>query len=341
MVNTKGLILAAGAGTRLDPLTRKVPKPLIPVANRPIIAHILNLLHRHHVKECIANLHHLADQIPAYFSDSSNHEHLTYKYEPQLTGDAGGMRTCKAFLQDSTFVVIMGDLLTDMDLSMVIREHKAKGALATIALKQVDEVERFGLAVLDRSGQITQFQEKPKKENALSNLASTGFYVFEPEIFNYVPSQGPYGFGKDLFPKLIELGLPVLGVEVNCYWSDVGTIAQYLRSSFDVLEGKINIDIAGQPQTFGWVGENSSIGPNCKVDGKLLLGENSYVEANVSFSGNVIIGDNSRIGAGSKIDNAIIWQDSYIEPGTSIASAIICQDESEANAQVEEADRSA
>ncbi|PWT99630.1 MAG: mannose-1-phosphate guanyltransferase [Candidatus Melainabacteria bacterium] len=324
MDNMKALILAAGAGTRLAPLTNELPKPLMPVANRAVMSHILRLLEKHNVKQCIANLHHLADQIPAYFSQAHNSDLLlSYKYEPELTGDAGGMRACKSFLQGGTFVVMMGDILTDMDLSMVIHQHKAKRALATIALKRTDEVERFGIAALDNENYIVQFQEKPKREEALSDLGSTGCYVFEPEIFHYVSCQGSYGFGRDLFPNLIHLGLPVLGVEVDCYWSDIGTICQYMQSSFDVLDGQIDIDIDGTRDSFGWCGSNASMDTNCRINGKLLLGKNSRIEANVSINGYAVIGDNCTIGAGSKIYNSIIWSGNFVACNSSIANSIV------------------
>ena len=178
---TKALVLAAGVGTRLDPLTKSVPKPLVPVANRPVMEHVLRLLKRHGVNEVAANLHYMADKMPEYFNGVKDlGQKLHFVHEKELSGDAGGMRACKKFLKDSTFVVLMGDIITDIDITYIVQKHKRSGAIASIALKTVEDVQHFGVAKLDRDGRIIQFQEKPKLEEAISNLASTGIYVFEP-----------------------------------------------------------------------------------------------------------------------------------------------------------------
>src|SRR4030095_1867806 len=205
----KAMVLAAGVGSRLDPLTTGVPKPLVPVVNRPIMEIILELLKRHGVSEIVSNLHHLPDQLLRYFGDGSRLGlKLSFHHEEDLSGDAGGVRTCRAFLEDGTFLVLMGDLLTDADLTAIVAEHKKKGALAPIGLKAVDDVSQFGVALINEEGFITGFQEKPAAADALSNLASTGIYVFDPEVFEHIPTEGFYGFGRQLFPSLLQKGAP-------------------------------------------------------------------------------------------------------------------------------------
>jgi NDP-sugar pyrophosphorylase family protein len=322
------MILAAGVGSRLDPLTSETPKPLVPVANEPVMEHILNLLSKHGLKEACANLHYLPEKIEQYFADA-NHTHLSLQLmrEEKLSGDAGGVRACRKFLQDDTCIVISGDLLTDANLTRIIEEHKKKGALASIALKQVDDVTRFGVALLDKNGLITGFQEKPAAAEALSNLISTGIYVLEPKVFDYIPSQGEYGFGRQLFPSLVKQGLPIMGVEIDDYWSDVGTIDQYRQANFDALTGKVNlIPPARQVRTspyFLWLAAGAAVEADESLSGNLLLGNNSVVKKGAQIRGTVVIGDNCTIQPGALVTNSVIWAGSNIGEEAEIDSCVL------------------
>lgn len=325
----KAMVLAAGVGSRLDPLTSQIPKPLVPVANRPVIEHILQLLIKHGVKDIAANLHHLPDKLIEYLGDGTKFGiNLHLLVEQKLSGDAGGVRGCRDFLSDGTFIVLMGDLLTDANLSEIVAAHKAKRALATIALKHVEDVTQFGVAITDANGFITGFQEKPRQEEALSDLASTGIYILEPEIFKHIPEQGEYGFGRQLFPKLVSQSLPVLGYTIGSYWSDVGTIKQYRQSNFDALDGKIKVDLPGTKRDTRdggtlWLGENSIVADNCQIDGSLMLGKGSRIMPGVRIKGKVIIGDNCLISEGAVIENSVIWSDSKIEAQANLKDCVI------------------
>ena len=241
------IVLAAGVGSRLDPLTSLLPKPLVPIANLPVMEHIIKLLASHQIKNINANLHYMPEKIAEYFGNGEKWGvNLCYKHEPQLTGDAGGVRACRQFLMDGTFVVMMGDLLTDADLTKIVCEHKEKKAIASIAVKQVpqEELHRFGVVVTDSRGFIKGFQEKPEAKDALSDRVSTGIYVLEPAVFEHMPAQGEYGFGRQLFPDLIQKEIPVLGIEIEGYWSDVGTIEQYRQANFDAARRKVKLGLA-------------------------------------------------------------------------------------------------
>ncbi len=304
----KAMVLAAGVGSRLDPLTRFTPKPLVPLANRPVMEHILTLLKRHNIRDIVSNVHHLPEQVPAYFGDGSRlGMNVIYKHEETLSGDAGGVRSCRKFLEDGTFLVIMGDLITDADISYVVEQHKAKGAIATIALQKVPDVRHFGVAVTDSESFIRGFQEKPSPEEAISDLASTGIYVLEPEVFNHMPVTGQYGFGRQLFPSLVEKGLPVLGVQVFGYWSDIGTMENYRQSSFDALRGLIDIELPGQSTDQARLDAGADVAESCVIDGLAVVGKNSLIESGVTLKGHVIIGDNCRIESGAVIEDTIIW----------------------------------
>lgn len=320
----KAMVLAAGVGSRLDPLTTQLPKPLVPVGNVPVLEHIINLLKDHGIKDIIANLHYLPDQLIEYFGDGKAFgTNITWHQEKELSGDAGGVRACRSFFDDGTFIVLMGDLLTDADLGAIIKAHKEKKALATIGLKRVDDVSQFGVALTNDQGFITGFQEKPDAKEALSDLASTGIYILEPEVFNYIPKEGTFGFGKQLFPLLVEKGLPVLGCEVTEYWSDVGTIKQYRLSNFDALEGKVKLQLPGNQSDFGYIGKGAYIADDVRITGNLMLGENSRIESGAKLSGNVVIGNNCTVGANAELRDTVVWSDSNIEPGASLVHCVI------------------
>jgi mannose-1-phosphate guanylyltransferase len=334
----KAMVLAAGVGSRLEPLTIQTPKPLVPVANIPVMEHILKLLKEHNFTDICANLHYLPDQIQSCFGDGSRLGiNLHYVYEKELSGDAGGVRACRSFLGDSTFIVLMGDLLTDADLTVVLNEHKRKGALASIALKQVKDVSHFGVALLDGKGFITGFQEKPSPEKALSNLASTGIYILEPAIFDHIPKEGQFGFGRQLFPSLVEKGLPVLGIEIDTYWSDVGTIAQYRSSNFDALAEHIHLSLPGAKQKRGthnvWIADKASVHPDAKLNGNVLIGSGSNVKEGVELSGTVVIGSDCEIEAGARLQDCVIWDGARIGAKAHLIDSVVarhCQIESAA-----------
>lgn len=320
----KAMVLAAGVGSRLDPLTSQLPKPLAPVANRPVMEHILRLLKTHGFEDVVSNLHYLPEQIKQYFGDGSSlGMNIDFRFEPELSGDAGGVRACRNFFGQETFIVLMGDLLTDADISRVYAEHKRKGALATIGAKQVEDVSQFGVIVTDESGFITGFQEKPKQEEALSNLASTGIYILEPQIFDYMPKTGTYGFGRQLFPSLVEKGLPVLSVDLQSYWSDIGTINQYRQSNFDALEGAVKVQHFAEPHELGYIASDARIEGALAVDGLLMLGRNSRIAAGVRIKGRVIIGDNCRIERNAHLEDTIVWSKSVVEENASLKDCIV------------------
>lgn len=327
----KAIVLAAGVGSRLDPLTTQVPKPLVPVANVPVMEHIIKLLSSHGVRDIHANLHYMPEKITEYFGNGEQWGvNLQFKHEPKLSGDAGGVRACKQFLKDGTFVVLMGDLLTDADITRVVREHKERGATASIAVKQVpqEELNRFGVVVTDKNGFITGFQEKPDAKDALSDKVSTGIYVLEPEVFAHMPEIGEYGFGKQLFPELIEKGLPVLGVEIEGYWSDVGTIQQYREANFDAARRRVRLGI-GDAKRYRQngnltVADGAVIEYGCDIEGSLIIGRNSRLGAGAVVMGNVVIGDNCIIEPGAFLKDSVIWSNSVVQHGAYVEHTVIC-----------------
>lgn len=306
----KAMIMAAGVGSRLMPMTVDIPKPMIPMANRPLMVNTVQLLREHGFNSIIANLHYQADYISSYFGDGQAFGvSMNYSREEELMGTAGGVKRCDWFLDD-TFVIVSGDALTDIDLALLVRVHKRKGALATIALKEVEDVEHFGIVISNEDGLIKSFQEKPRPEEALSRVANTGIYVFEPEIFKYIPAGQFYDFGKQVFPHLVKAGCPFYGVTVDGYWCDVGNIDTYRQAHADVLAGRVSVNAVGKL----FSSENG---------GRVLLGEGVQVGKNVSFTGSVVIGSGCRIGDNVSISDSVIWNDTIIGDHNTIQGAVI------------------
>lgn len=306
----KAMIMAAGVGSRLMPMTVDVPKPMIPMANRPLMENTVDILLKHGFKEVIANLHYHGDKINNYFADGGAWGlKMHYSPEEELMGTAGGVKKCASFL-DETFVVISGDALTDIDLSYLLAEHRRLGALATIALKPVDEVEHFGVVVTDEAGRIARFQEKPRPQEALSRTANTGIYVFEPEIFEYIPDRQFYDFGKQLFPYLVQINAPFYGVEIADYWCDVGNINTYRQANADILSGKVNVKYAGELVQI-------------KNQSSLLIGDGASISGDAKLSGQVVIGPGCQIADGVSIENSVIWNDTIVEEGAVIKNAVV------------------
>ncbi len=303
------MIMAAGVGSRLMPMTTDIPKPMIPLANYPLMANTVRLLQQHGFVDLIANLHYHGDCISNYFADGRDFGvNLQYSPEEELMGTAGGVKRCAWFLNE-TFVIVSGDALTDIDLTKLVQAHRRHGALATIALKEVPDVEHFGIVITDDNNRIKSFQEKPRPEQALSRVANTGIYVFEPEIFDYIPAGQFYDFGKQLFPRLVEMGSPFFGVPIDEYWCDVGNLDTYRAAHADLLSGKVRAKMVGDLQR--------------KDDSLVLLGEGVRLGRRVKFSGSVVIGPGTRVGNNVTVSDSVIWDHTIIEDQVNMQSAIV------------------
>lgn len=316
--NLKAMVLAAGVGSRLDPLTMRLPKPLIPVANRPVMEHILMWLNEHGIKDVASNLHYLPQKIRNYFTfESTVPCSVQFVHERVLSGDCGGLRSCRNFFEPAagadktTFVVVMGDIVTDVDLSRLVVEHRQSGALASIGLKRVDDVSQFGVVCLNKNGFVHHFQEKPLPQEAQSDLANIGIYVFDSDIFNYIPQNGMYMFGKQLFPTLLANKLPVRGVELDGYWSDIGTLESYKQTCSDVLSGATGLSPRGAVKS---TGDNKTI---------VVRGQNVHIAPGAQLMGNVTIGDNCVIASNAVIKDSVIWSNTIVGAGAKVKNCVV------------------
>jgi mannose-1-phosphate guanylyltransferase len=298
----KAMVLAAGLGTRLRPLTYEIPKPMVPVLDRPVMAHILGLLKRQGFDRVIANLHYFPDTVRDYFGDR-----IEYRFEEELLGTAGGVRNVADFFGDDPVVVISGDALTDVDLNALVERHRQAGGIATLTVKKVDDTREYGVVIHDSEGRIQGFQEKPDPAEALSDLGNCGIYCFSPEIFDYFPDRPFADWAQDVFPALLENDVPFHVHETHEYWNDVGSLAELRQGTWDALEGHLKIEVTGaaREDPLIWTGQDVDIG------------------AGVRLMGPVAIGDGCRIGDGCALRDTIVFPGTEVAPGTIAIGAII------------------
>lgn len=343
----KAMILAAGKGTRVRPLTNVLPKPMIPLIRKPIMEAIIDHLKRHAFDEIYVNTSYLSRSIEDYFRDGDRlGVAIAYSYEGQLVdgefidkplGSAGGMRRiqdrCGFF--DDDFAVLCGDALIDVDLTEVLRFHRASGAIATIVTKPVprEDVCKYGVVVADETGRVRSFQEKPKVEEALSNTINTGIYLFDPKIFDYIPSATEFDIGSQLFPRLIEAGEKVCAISLPFEWVDIGCVTDFWEATKLILQGKVKgmkvpgreilpgvhaglgVQIAANVTINGpvYIGSGTTIETGVRIDGPAVIGANCVLRSGTHIHQG-ILGDYTRVSVNAMLDNRIVFAGKFIEP---------------------------
>ncbi len=329
----KAIVLAAGAGTRLRPLTYETPKPMVPVVNRPVIHHVLDNLLRHGIKEVAVNLFAHADQVRGYCGDGSRWSlKIRYSSEPKLMGTAGAVKKVEGFLKGGPFFVMSGDGLSDIDLSTMLAFHRKHRALATMAVKAVDSRLEYGVTLLNASGRIQGFKEKPSWSDVFSNMVNTGIYLFEPEILRYIPRNKVYDFGHELWPKLLRLNKPIYAYECKSYWTDVGNLSEYRRCQIDALNRDIHINIPGTETRKGvWVEGGSVIDPKAILRPPCLIGKGCRIAAGAQIGPYTVVGDRAVICAQAKLDHCILFDNVTVGKDVHLSNCILG-----ANGQVRE-----
>jgi mannose-1-phosphate guanylyltransferase/mannose-1-phosphate guanylyltransferase/phosphomannomutase len=323
------MVMAAGLGTRLRPLTQYLPKPMVPIANRPVLHHLLNLLAAHDVRQIGINLHAFPELIMSYFGDGSALGlEIRWSYEPELLGTAGGTRKLMDFWKGETILVTSGDGLHDIDVTALLGHHRRCGALATIAVKPVDDPSSYGVVVLDRDSRILGFQEKPRRDEARSDLANCGVYVIEPELLERIPADTYSDFGEQVWPALVAAGEPIYGYTTMAYWNDVGSLDELRNSILDAVLGRVRVEIPGEEVFPGVFAEQGcTIDPSANVEGPVVLGRNVCIEAEAIVRGPCAIGADCRLGRGAAIRSAALLPGSVV-PDQGIAIAGIFGDAS-------------
>lgn len=326
----KAMLLAAGAGTRLRPLTYEIPKPMVPVVNRPVIHHVLDNLLKHGVEEVMVNLHAHPEQVRGYCGDGSRWSlNLHYSHEHKLMGTAGSIKIPKVekFLKDGPFFVMSGDGISDIDLTAMWQFHRKRGAIATMAVKAVDARFEYGVTMMDASQRIKGFLEKPSWSDVFSNKVNTGIYLFEPEVLSLIPKGRPYDFGHELWPKLLKMKKPIYAYETDAYWCDVGNLGEYRRCQIDTLERRALINIPGVERSKGvWVEAGASIDPKARLVAPVLIGKGSRVAAGAVVGPHAVIGDRANIGKGAVLDRSILFDNVTVGEGVRLTNCIIGSD---------------
>lgn len=336
----KAMILAAGKGTRIRPITYTIPKPLIPILQKPVMEFLVELLRMHGFDEIMVNVSHLANEIENYFRDGQKFGvHIAYSFEGRIEegnligealGSAGGMKRIQDFnpFFDDTFVVLCGDALIDLDLAAAVKWHREKGSIATIVMKSVpkEQVSSYGVVVTDETGRIKAFQEKPSVNEALSTDINTGIYIFEPEIFKYIPSGCEYDIGSELFPHLVEIGAPFYGISMDFEWVDIGKVPDYWQAIRSVLLGYIkNVSIPGQQVRPGiYTGLNVAVNwDEVNIQGPVYIGGMTRIEDGATIIGPTMIGPNCWVCSDAYVDNSVIFEYSRLGPGVRLVDKLV------------------
>lgn len=321
----KAVVMAGGEGSRLRPITANRPKPLVPVGNRPIMEHILELLKRHGITEVVSTLHYLADEITSYFDDGSDFGcEMSYSIEDTPLGTAGSVKKAEDQLNEGTFIIVSGDAMTDCDLTKAIEFHKAKGSLATLILYRVPSPLEFGVVITDPDGRVIRFLEKPSWSEVFSDTVNTGMYILEPEIFDLMEQGKQYDWSQDIFPQLLRDGKPIYGYIMEEYWCDVGTLGQYREAQEHLLSGRTSLDVPGEQEQPGiWLGQGTTIEDDAQIIPPVCIGRNCKIKRGARIGPYTVIGDHALVEEGSVIERSVIWDNAYIGPGVGIHSAIL------------------
>ena len=341
----KAMILAAGKGTRVRPLTYDLPKPMIPILGKPVMAYLVEHLARYGVTEIMVNVSYLHEKIEEYFGEGHQFGvQIGYSFEgytndsgevvPQPLGSAGGMKKIQEFggFFDETTIVLCGDALIDLDLKSALFEHRRKGAMASVITLEVpwDKVSSYGVVVSDDDGRIRAFQEKPPQEAALSNCVSTGIYIFEPAVLELIPTDRPFDIGSELFPLLVEKGLPFFAQKRQYNWIDIGSVKDYWEVLQSVLMGEVaQLDVPGIQIDDGlWVGLNTSIDWNggTRIEGPVYIGSGSRIEAGATIIGPTWIGHGSHVCAGAEVVRSVLFEYTRVLSGVVLDEMIVFKD---------------
>ena len=324
----RSVIMAGGFGTRLRPLTNNLPKPMVPMANRPMMEHVIELLKANSITDMTALLYFQPEMISDYLKDG---EHLGVKIDYiTLTvdlGTAGAVGSAMRKMADDTTLIISGDVLTDLDLNKALEFHRKRKAVATIVLTRVQNPLPFGIVITDKLGRIVRFLEKPSWGEVFSDTINTGIYILEKEVLDYIPKDKEFDFSKDLFPLLLQKDEPIYGYVAEGYWKDVGSLEEYRAANMDILQEKVHVSIPGERinEKKIWVGKGSRIDFTSKLEGSIVIGENCKIEADTRIS-NSIIGANTVIEEGAVIIDSVLWNNVKVARGAFLQENVISND---------------
>lgn len=336
----KAMILAAGKGTRVQPLTYEMPKPMIPVLGKPVMEYLIEQLAKHGCHDVMVNVSHLPEPIETYFGDGRRWGiNIGYSFEGYVEkgqlfgeplGSAGGIKRIQEFggFFDDTFIVVCGDIIIDLDLTAAIRKHWQSGAKASVVVKRVEKerVANYGVVATDKNDAVTSFQEKPTVEEAKSTLVNTGIYIFEPEIIDLIPSQTVYDIGTDLLPDLLSKGLPFGAINLPFKWVDIGRLSDYWQANQQLMRGTVRgMTMPGtevMPQV--WTGLNVNIDwDDVLIEGPVYIGSNSRIEAGCEIQGATWISHGCYLQGGAKVHKSMLFEHTLMRSHGAVFEAVV------------------
>ena len=324
MQNLTAVILVGGPGTRLQPLTDDKPKSVLPVLNRPFMEHTIAYLRQYGIEDIILTLSYLPDVIRGYLGDGSRYGvRLTYCLEEEPLGTAGAVKNAGAYL-DNTFIVLNGDIFTDMDLAGMLAFHRDKKARVTISLSRVDNPSAFGVVETNGSGRVQRFIEKPPLAEATTNWINAGIYILEPEVLEHIPSNTHYMFERGLFPNLLGMGAPVYGYPYRGYWLDMGTPEKYFSLNVDLLLSKVTGPLISISEQNGiYCSRDAVIHPTAVMAAPVMIDGGSRIGQGARIKGPVVIGRDCRLEDGASIENAVLWDNVTIGAGARLRQCVV------------------
>ena len=320
----QAVIMAGGEGSRLRPLTSNMPKPMLPIVKLPMMEHILVLLRKHGITDVVATVQFLSSVIRNYFGDGSDlGVSLSYATEDVPLGTAGSVLGARDFLS-GPFLVVSGDALTDIDLEEVVDFHRNRGAAATLVLKRMKDPLEFGIVMTDDDGRVERFLEKPTWGQVFSDTINTGIYVVEPDVLDLIPIDQPYDFSSELFPTMLDKGLPLFGFVTNAYWTDVGNTDAYVQANYDALSGKVDVVLSGfELQPGVWVGEDVEIDPTARVEGPSLIGDNVRIDAGARVGPLTVVADNAIVSDDASVTGSVMLERAQAGPYSLVRGAVL------------------
>ncbi|MDQ3952333.1 MAG: sugar phosphate nucleotidyltransferase, partial [Actinomycetota bacterium] len=323
-LNMQAVIMAGGEGSRLRPLTSNMPKPMLPIVKRPMMEHIILLLRKHGITDVVATVQFLSSVIRNYFGDGSDlGVSLSYATEDVPLGTAGSVLGARDFLSGPSLVV-SGDALTDIDLEEVVDFHRSRGAAATLVLKRMKDPLEFGIVMTGEDDRIERFLEKPTWGQVFSDTINTGIYVLEPDVLDLIPVDQPYDFSAELFPAMLDKGLPLYGFVTNTYWTDVGNTEAYVQANYDALSGKVDVDLAGfELQPGVWVGDDVELDPTARVEGPSLIGDNVRIDAGAKIGPLTVVADNAIVGDDASVQGSVMLERAQVGPYSVLRGAVL------------------
>ncbi len=328
----KAIVLVGGEGTRLRPITETMPKPLLPLMDRPSLDHVLDHLARHGVHEVVLSSSYLEETFHPFIEARHGDPRITWITEPEPLGTGGAIVHALELAGDETFFALNGDILTDLDLTAMLAFHREREATATIAIHRMEDARPFGLVPTEPDGRVTQFREKPAE--LVPGDINAGTYVLDPTPLRDWPRGGNVSIEREIFPAMIASGHPVFGFLSDAYWLDLGTPEQYLQAHFDILEGRVDgepaypapfisdgatVDLRSHLGRWVVVGAGASVGPEAQVDDSVLH-PGAAVEAKARVVGS-ILGPGSVVGAGATVERSVLAEGARVRPGARVGDA--------------------